>query len=149
MDHQTSIRNGRGTATGRGEHAGVLGGVGSFGNNLVQLTTLQSRLFQINLADASRTAVPAMIVLITAIFTIPAGLVVAAIGLALWLVESGTLSAPVAYLTVGVSILVLMVIASVIALLMIRKSSTAFRGSVEELQRNLAWVQTVLTQSGR
>lgn len=127
----------------------MLGGVGAFGNNMVNLATLQARLLKIDVAEASRLAVPALVVLILAVLAIPSAFVLAALGLALWLIDSGTLSPPLAHVAVGAGILVLTALAAVGAALVLRKSLAAFRSSVEELQRNLAWVQTVLTQSGR
>lgn len=146
MDHQTSMRNG---PADREEGQGVLGGVGSFGNNLIQLTTLQAHLFRMDFAEVSRTAGPALLVLILAILAIPSALVAGTIGLALWIAESGALSTPMAFLAVAAGLLVMTALASVVATFVIRKSLVTFRRSGEELERNMAWVQTVLTHSGR
>lgn len=133
----------------RYESNGVIGGVSALGGNVVNLAILQTRLTVLDLLDVTRKSTPAVVTLVIVLLALPSGLVLGSLGLALWLSTLEALNLYQACLIVAGVVLLLAVIASVVAGLAIRKSFGTFRRSSEELQRNLAWVRTVITQSGR
>jgi len=128
---------------------GMLNGIGDLGSNVVTLTTLQARLAAEDFRESATRAQPA---LIAAAFLVPLGfasITVGLLGLAYWM--AAALAMPL-----GQSLLLVaaggILVSSVVAALVIqrcRASLASFRRSREELERNIAWLRTVLTHSGR
>jgi hypothetical protein len=147
MAHQTTLT--RGARPTNGADRGLLGGVGAFGSDLATLSSLQARLFTLDLAEAGGKAGPALAVLVIGVLTLPIVIALAAVSLVAYLAAETTLSLPVACLVVAGGLLVLILLAAFISYLVIRRSLAIFRRSTEELQRNMSWVMTVLNQSGR
>ncbi len=146
MATQATLTNGRPT---RQESDGMLGGMGSFGSNVVNLALLQGRLAALDLVETGRKSRAAIVVLMVALLALPSALVVGAIGLGLWLAGEGGLPVYQAFLIVGLGIVSVATVGAVVSALVIKKSLQTFRRSTEELERNVAWLRTVLTQSGR
>ena len=128
---------------------GMINGIGDLGNNLVTLTTLQARLAAEDFRESASRAQPA---LIAAAVLIPLGFAsftVGLFGLASWM--SADLGIPL-----GRSLLIVaaggIILCSSMAVLVSRRllaSLSSFRRSGEELERNIAWLRTVLMHSGR
>ncbi len=136
-------------ATRRNQPEGMLEGVQSFGTNVTHLALLQSRLVGIDLAEAGRNAAPAIVALSLSLFALPAAFVMAALGLALWLINSQNMAPLMACVVVCMAVLVTTALTAWLALRSIRRCLRILRRSGEEFDRNLSWLRTVLTQSGR
>jgi hypothetical protein len=127
----------------------VLGGIGGLGNNVTTLATLQARLAAADLRASAQRGLPGLIASIVAIDLTLASTTVALMGVGHWLADQGALSLSHALLIAGASGIVLSVVLLLIAWYQLRNSFTTFRRSREELERNIAWLGTILTQSGR
>lgn len=138
----TSPSNGR----SRGD---LFGGVGSFGQNLLSLAGLQAQLFSLDMRASLATATPAIVVLAVTSAAIFASLVVGIGGAAWWLATQLAWPLPVSLMLVSIVIITFASAFAVAAARRVQKSLQSFRRSTEELERNVAWVKTVLAQSGR
>jgi hypothetical protein len=128
---------------------GVLDGVSSFCNDLTTLATLQIRLASCDLRDSAQVAIPIAVGLVVCGFIIMGCVVLALAGFALWLASLWQL--PIGPCMMGVALGGL-IIAGIVGALLARsfsKSFSYFRRSREEFERNLAWIKTALTHSGR
>ena len=128
---------------------GMLNGIGDLSSNLVTLTTLQGRLAAEDLRESASRAQPA---LITVAFVIPLGfasVTVGLFGLAYWM--SVDLGIPLGRSLLLVAAVGIVLSASLAAVVVnrLRASLASFRRSREELERNIAWLRTVLMHSGR
>jgi uncharacterized membrane protein YqjE len=151
MAGQTTVNGNSGahadSANGRPES--VLGGVGAFGANVTNLAQLQWRLAMLDLKEGNARAGAYFGLLGLAAVVIPGGLLLLIAGIALWVAEATTLTTGQAMVMTAVIAMLIAALAGVLGLRGIRTSYATFRRSNEELQRNLAWVKTVLSQSGR
>ena len=128
---------------------GMLNGIGDLASNVVTLTTLQAQLAAQDFQESSRRAAPA---LVAAAVLIPIGFASVTAGLFGLAYElAGRLG-----MSLGQALLVEsaagIVIAACLSALVIRRIHTSvgsFRRSREELERNIAWLRTVLLHSGR
>lgn len=128
---------------------GVVGSLTEFGNDVAELTALQAQLAAMDLREAvGRTALPAavgVVALVTAIGCVP----VALIGLAYVIAAQADWSLGTALLATAGGALVLAIVAALIAVRAVVRGAESFRRTREELQRNLAWIRTVVVHSGR
>jgi hypothetical protein len=144
MARQTTMNTDQG-----GSVNGMLNGIGDLGNNVVTLTTLQARLAAEDFRDTASRAWPAL--LATAVL-IPLGFASVTVGLfGLAYLIAADLGVPLvrALLEVAVGGIVLSLIMAALATRRLLSSLTSFRRSREELERNIAWLRTVLVHSGR
>lgn len=128
---------------------GVLDGVSSFGNDLTTLATLQIKLASCDLRDSAQVAIPIAVGLAICGFIIMGCVVIALAGFALWLASVWQI--PIGPCMMGVALggLIIAGIAGALLARSFSKSFSYFRRSREELERNLAWIKTALTHSGR
>jgi len=128
---------------------GMLNGIGDLGSNVVTLTTLQARLAAEDFRASASRAQPA---LIAAAFLVPLGfasVTVGLYGLAYW--TAAELGIPLGRTLLLVAVGGMLVSSCMAALVIqrLRGSLASFRRSREELERNIAWLRTVLMHSGR
>ncbi len=128
---------------------GMLNGIGDLGSNVVTLTTLQARLAAEDFRASASRAQPA---LIAAAFLVPLGfasVTVGLYGLAYWM--AADLGIPLGRTLLLVAAGGILLSSSMAALVIqrLRASLASFRRSREELERNIAWLRTVLMHSGR
>lgn len=128
---------------------GMIEGVGLLGNNLATLATLQIRLAWLDLRDSLREARLALVVLAIGMLLIPCALVVVLFGLAGWVAELTRVDANLVMLLGALGLILLCVVSALFAMRRLFGSFSSFRRSQDEFNRNLAWVRTVLSQSGR
>lgn len=128
---------------------GMLNGIGDLGNNVVTLATLQARLAAEDFSDSASRARPA---LIAAAVLIPLGfasVTAGLFGLASWMASDLGVPLGRALLEVAAGGIVVSSILAVLVIQRLLSSLTSFRRSREELERNIAWLRTVLVHSGR
>lgn len=128
---------------------GVIEGIGGLGTNVATLATLQAQLAARDLKEMSGRAMPAMVSIALLVPLAFAAFTTLLFGLAYWINQAFQLTLPASLLLAG---LIGLVLASVLGFFAWRRfgaSVVTFRRSREELERNIAWLGTVLTQSGR
>lgn len=128
---------------------GLMGSVESFGNDLATLASLQAKLAAADARESLLKALPSVVGLGVLVLLLIGGMAAIVAGFAVWLAEALHLGLGVSLMLVGLGCLILGALFSLLCLRLLSKSFTAFRRSSEELERNLAWVKTTLTQSGR
>ena len=128
---------------------GMLDGIGDLGSNVVNLTTLQARLAAEDLRESSRHAQPALIGLAALIPLAFASCTVGLIGLASWMATDLKLALHTSLLLVAVGGMMICSFATVLVVRRLRVSASGFRRSREELDRNIAWLRTIMMHSGR
>jgi len=128
---------------------GMLNGIGDLGSNVVTLTTLQARLAAEDFRESATRAQPA---LIAAAFLVPLGfasITVGLLGLAYWMAAALAMPLGQSLLLVAAGGILVSSVVAALAIQRCRASLASFRRSREELERNIAWLRTVLTHSGR
>ncbi len=140
-------------ATVNTDHAGslngMLDGIGDLGSNVVTLTTLQARLAAEDFRESASRAQPALIAMG---FLVPMGfgsVTIGLLGLALWMAAELVIPVGRALLLVGGGGILLSSLMAALVVQRLRASLISFRRSREELERNIVWLRTVLTHSGR
>ena len=146
MAGQTTV-NGSGPTSRR--PSGVLDSIDALGSDLGNLASLQMRLAVCDTKESFQRLMPSLVLGGFAILVMPASVVLGLLGVAYWLVSSFSLSPPAAFLIVAGMGLILSALSLLIAIRFSRGSFTTFRRSSEELQRNIAWIRTVMKHSGR
>lgn len=149
MASQATLNGGTNRIWTPNEPEGVIEGVGSLGSNLANLAMLQARLALIDLRDSLLAARVSLIVLATGLLLIPCCLVIGLLGLADWLADLAHARPYAVRMILAAGVIVVGAVAGLLALRRLTRSFTSFRRSQDELQRNLAWVRTVLSHSGR
>lgn len=150
MADQTVLNEGgRRAATTKTGSNGLMEGVGSFGNDLASLASLQAKLAAADARESLLKALPAVVGLAVLVLILVAGMAAIIAGFALWIAEAVHLRPGVALMLVGLGCLILGAVFSLFCVRLLGRSFTAFRRSSEELERNVAWVKTTLTRSGR
>ena len=144
MAHQTTLKDGP-ACTGNGVFEGLEG----LGNSLVTLATLQARLAAEDLRESARRVLPAMVAAAVLIPAACATVTLAMFGVAAWLAADRALSFGLAAMIVAAVGFVASSLLVVFALLKLRDGLGSFIRSREELERNIAWLRTVLVHSGR
>ncbi len=147
MAGQTTM-NGAGTNR-LGPAEGLMEGIESFGNDVANLLVLQGRLALTDLRESLQKATPALILLSAAVGVILACLVVGLLGLSYRLAAAWNVNPYNLMMILAVIGFVLCAGAGFFAVRQLMRSFTNFRRSQDELRRNLAWIRTVLVQSGR
>ena len=128
---------------------GVIGSLGEFGGDIMSLAELQGKLAAMDVKETvGHAAVPAVLLVGSAV-VLAATLPVLLIGLAFVLAPIVGLTVGATLLIVGLTFAVIAAIVAAIAATRVLKSFESFRRSREELARNLAWIRTVISQSGR
>jgi len=128
---------------------GMLNGIGDLGNNLVTLTTLQARLAAEDFRESTSRALPALIAVAVLIPLGFASFTAALFGLASWMAADLGIPPGRSLLIVAAGGIILCSSMAVLAIRRLHASVSSFRRSGEELERNIAWLRTVLMQSGR
>jgi uncharacterized membrane protein YqjE len=128
---------------------GLMSNVGSFGSDLASLVTLQTQLATADLRESLRRAAPAIGGLAVLCLLLIAGMTTLVAGIALWIADTYQLRPAAALMLVGLGGLVVAALGAWLCARTFSRSFSTFRRSTEELERNLAWVKTILTQSGR
>ena len=150
MAHQAVLNDGaRAAANGNGRPGGLMDNVSSFGGDLATLASLQSKLAAADARESLVRATPALGGLALAILLAISGVMAIVGGLALWIAEHFAMKTSVALMLTGLGALVLVALLGVVCARLLGSSVTTFRRSAEELERNIAWVKTTLTHSGR
>jgi len=128
---------------------GLMGDVGSFGSDLATLASLQSKLAAADAKESLQRATPAIAGLAVATLLACAGTVAILGGLGLWIADAFSIKPYAALMLTGLGALVLVAILAAVCVRLLGSSFTTFRRSAEELERNIAWIKTTLTHSGR
>ncbi len=128
---------------------GLMGNVSSFGNDLASLATLQTKLAAADMRESLLKAAPAIGGLAFLGLLSIAGMTALVAGFALWLAEVMQLRPAVALILVGLGSLAAAALGAWLCVRTLGSSFSTFRRSSEEFDRNLAWIKTTLTQSGR
>ena len=150
MADQTVLNKGDGPRpTAKTNSNGLIGGVESFGNDLAALASLQAKLAAADARESLLKALPAAVGLGVLALLLIAGMAAIVAGFAVWLAEALHLALGVALMLVGLGCLILGALFSLLCVRLLGSSFTAFRRSSEELERNVAWIKTTLTRSGR
>jgi uncharacterized membrane protein YidH (DUF202 family) len=123
--------------------------VSSFGNDVAALAALQGQLAAADARESLRRAIPSIAGLVVAILLAIAGVVVLVAGLALWIAEEAQMKPAAALMLTGLGALVVVALLGAVSARFLKSSFTTFRRSSEEFERNLAWVKTTLSYSGR
>jgi len=127
----------------------VLGGIGGLGNNVVTLATLQARLAAADLRESVTRGLMAWIALGAGLLLAIGSTTVGLMGIAWWLATSWAVAFSLALVLVAAGGIVTSAVLAVLAAFRLRSSFLTFRRSREELERNVAWLGTVFSQSGR
>lgn len=139
----------RAANAGHAHSNGLMDNVSSFGNDVATLASLQSKLAAADARETLSRSTPALYGLALALLLAIAGTVAIVVGLALWIAEHFAMQASVALMMTGLGSLAVVAILGVVSVRLIGSSVTTFRRSAEELERNVAWIKTTLTHSGR
>jgi len=133
-----------GTPEGR-----LVGGIAEFGNDIATLAELQYNLAMYDLTEAiGKALIPLALVVVGAVFILGA-LPVLLFGVAELIAAAFKIGLGWALLLTSLTTIVLAGVVLTVCALRIPAALSGFRRSREELQRNLAWVRTVLVHSGR
>jgi len=143
MAHQTTMNRGAEPSLG-----GAISELGELGNNIVVLATLQAKLAAQDARESTGRAIPAIIGAAIALPLALASATIAVFGTAYWIADAWNIPIARAMLIVAVIGIVVSSVLAVLAIYRFRVSLLVFRRSREELERNLAWLGTVLLHSG-
>jgi hypothetical protein len=148
MADQATVNRGNGVPINAPATA-VVSNLAEFGNDFATLAELQAKLAAIDLKEsAGRAAVPAGL-LAGALVLLLGSVPVLLIGVAELIVRFTSIGHDLALLlTAGGAIVVAGAIGA-LAAPRLRKSFESLQRSREELARNVSWIKTVLTYSGR
>ncbi len=127
----------------------MIGNVAEFGHDLATLGELQAKLAVIDLKETlGRALVPAALAG-AGVLLLAASLPVALLGVAELLASGLNLIPGVAMLLTALGALVLAGILAFLALPALKRSFASLERSRDELTRNVSWIKTVLSYSGR
>ena len=137
--------------SGKGSHREprrMAGNVAGVIHDVTELIELQARLFAADTKAAVRDSVPPLVLMVTAVCILLGAMPVLLLGVAEVLAVQVELSRTVslfvaAGMGVGVALLVL-----AIAWWRLRRGISHLDGSLEELERNVAWIKQVLKNEG-
>jgi Putative Actinobacterial Holin-X, holin superfamily III len=145
MAHQATMTHG-----GNGSPVtDVLSGIGEMGNNVVTLATLQARLAAADARESLYRARPALVATALVIPLTIAAFTSALVGSGLWLSTLSGLSVGSSLIIVAIIAMTLSGIVGALVVARLRMSFESFRRTREEMERNIAWLGTVLKQSRR
>jgi hypothetical protein len=149
MADQASVNGGARARPAAPPVEGVVSNLADFSSNIASLAELQAKLAINELRLCARRAALSVVLVVVAILLVLAGLPVALIGVAEWLIAAQGLSRSAALLLAAGGALAVATLLVIVGLPLMRRSLDAFQYSREEFTRNIAWVKTVLAQSGR
>ncbi len=138
-----------GSRNGSQSDAGVVGNIAGFANDVATLAELQAKLVAMDLNECKSRAVIPIGIAAGSLAVVVGSIPVVLGGLGFLVADALRLSTGLALLIVGGAALVLGGVAAVVCASFISRSFESFRRSREEFERNLLWVKTVLTHSGR
>ncbi len=138
-----------GSVTSDPRPSGVIDSVNAFGTNLGNLATLQLRLAACDSRESLQRLMPSLVLGGFAVLVLPASVIVALLAAGYWIDDATSLTLPQSLLLVAWVGVTLSAICLLLAVRLSRGAFTTFRRSGEELQRNIAWVRTVMKHSGR
>jgi hypothetical protein len=146
MAHQTSVNNGPKPTAALNE---VVGNLTELSSDVASLAELQGKLFLNETKSwTQRAALPAGLVACAVVFLV-GGLPVLLFGVAEWITSTFHISRAGAFMVTGCGALILAAGLAAFGFQRFQRSLEAFRYSREELNRNIAWLKTVISQSGR
>jgi hypothetical protein len=128
---------------------GFLDGIGTFGADLVTLAVLQGRLAASELCEGLRAARLGLALLLFCVLISASGLVAIVLGVACWLAAVLDIQPGSAFILVGLASLICATLIGWLSIRSLTPRIPVFQRSVEELERNLAWIKTTLLYSGR
>lgn len=147
MDQQTRVAERNGASMN--EPHGLAWDLGSFANDAMTLTELQSQLLAADMRECTRRGwVPSLFVVGSAALGLacfPIALVTAALGLVKFF-ELSHFTAFLSVLVVGASGSILL---GIIGWIKVRERAATLRRSRDELMRNLRWIKRVITRTRR
>jgi uncharacterized membrane protein YqjE len=129
--------------------ANVVSNVAEFGEDVLSLMELQTRLAAIELKQNAEAVKFGGAVILTGIVLALAGMPIALAGIAELLVSQFGMNHGLALLVVAIAAFALAGTAIAIAAARLRSSNLGFPLSQEEFARNVNWLRTVLLHSGR
>jgi len=132
-----------------GNSDSVVGNLAGLGNDVATLVELQGQLFKADLNELSARARLSVVVMAVAAVVALGSVPVLVGGAGLLLATALNISNGMGLLLSAVAALVASGVALFFAVGGLRRSLDALQRSREELQRNIAWIRTVLAQSGR
>lgn len=144
MDRQAPVMN-----SPRAPAVGLLGEISEVGQDLATLAALQAQLAA---ADLRETTSRAMFGIVAGVVAVPLSFAcfgVALLGAADFLETNYGFQPWSSKLIVALAGLIVAALLAALAASKVRSSTTTFRRSKEELDRNLAWLKTVMANSGR
>ena len=133
----------------RGRRENVLESLSDLGGDVASLVELQAKLTAIDLKETIDKATYPTVTLAVAAVVLIGAIPVMFIGLAFVLAIALSISQGASLLIVGVTFALIGGVIGWIAMMKVLQSLQSFRRSREELIRNIAWVRTVIAQSGR
>jgi hypothetical protein len=146
----TEVRSRAGrAAAGDASPAAVMSNVASFGENLLTLAELQTRLAAIELRQNVVGVKVAGALLLAGVLFAVAALPILLAGLSELLVLELAIRRGFALLIVAVGALLIGGLLAAVAAALLRRSPLGFPLTTEELTRNIQWIRTVLQHSGR
>jgi len=148
MADEASVNNGPGTPR-VSPVEGVFTNLAELSGNLVTLGELQAKLAATELRSCIKQATWPALMIVAACVIALGSLPVLLIGVAEWLVRALGITHASALLLSGVGALLLAAILIGVAIPMLRRSFDHLQYTREEFRRNIAWIKTVLTHSGR
>jgi hypothetical protein len=128
---------------------GMLDGVGSFSSNLAALAGLQARLVACDFREAVARSAAWLFALAAAGLLLAGSVTIGLAGIALWISAALDLTPATTLMITALGTILFGLVAGTLALGRLRANLAIFRRSQEEFQRNLAWIGTVLSHSGR
>jgi uncharacterized membrane protein YqjE len=148
MADQATVNRGNGVPINAPATA-VVSNLAEFGNDFATLAELQAKLAVIDLKETAGRAVVPVGLLVGALVLLLGSVPVLLIGVAELIVRYTSIGHDVALLLTAGGTLALALVIGALAVPRLRKSFENLQRSREELIRNVSWVKTVLTYSGR
>jgi len=150
MADQTPVKADKTKSNSNGSpEARVVGGIAEFGNDIATLVELQAKLTMLDLKDClAKVLVPSALIVV-GLASILGAMPVVLLGAADLLAAALKIRDGWAMLLTGAFAVIVATVVVFISARKIGPSLSSFQRSREELNRNLAWIRTVLVHSGR
>jgi hypothetical protein len=126
-----------------------VGSVAGLGNDVSTLFDLQAKLVALDAKESTQKALAPLVILVVALVLALAAFTVGLFGLGELISTALTISQGASMLLTAGATLVFVGGAIAFSIVQLKASLTPFRRSIEELDRNVAWLKTVLLHSGR
>jgi len=127
----------------------VVGSIAGLGNDVATLGELQWKLFKADLKDLTARARLSIAILAVGVVVVVGSVPVLVAGAGLLLATALNISTGMGLLLSALAAVIISGGALAFAVLGLGRSLDALQHSREEFQRNVAWIRTVLVQSGR